>query len=248
MLFRSTQCAVTEGGALTNAENLQKGFVVLTDDNRSLWIAHGATAATAWGILVPLAIGSALLRKGLEAVGLPEGAWFQLHRGLNTLAAFLTIVSFAIAVYIFSKEPGKVHFSEDPHHIMGLVIFILTLLQAMNGICRPHLPHTKKTSAKGSDHDFDDVDDDESVEKPRAHDFSEKSTTRIIWEFGHRILGMALLAMSWWQIQDGIALFMERFPEDHDLTPVFWGVAIGISVVIAILFIVQIFVVRKTWR
>ncbi|KAI2508617.1 putative catecholamine binding [Fragilaria crotonensis] len=245
------QCIVTEGGVVTNAGNLAQGVASVNDDNRSLWIAHGATASTAWGILVPLAIGSALIRKLLEAVGLPKGIWFSLHRGLNILAALLTIVSFSIAVYIFNKEPGAVHFTEDPHQTWGLVIFILTLIQALNGIFRPHLAQKEEhVEMKSDDHDdYDDYDDSrEEPESPQVIVESDKSTTRIIWEYGHKILGVALLAMSWWQVQDGIGLFLERFPDDNDLTPVFWGVVIGISTITAALFIVQIYTARKTKR
>ena len=240
------QCVVSKGGVVMNAGSQQDGVVSVSNDNRKLWMAHGVTAATAWGILVPLAVGSALIRKLLEAMGLGEEVWFQLHRGLNMLAALLTVISFSIAVYIFNKEPGEVHFSEDLHHTLGLVIFILTLLQALNGVCRPHLPQVKKSVRKSSDYDYDDAQD--SVEEPRVDNVLKKSTTRIVWEFGHRILGVALLAMSWWQVQDGIGLFIDRFPDDTDPTPVFWGVVIGISGIIVILVIIQIIVMRKIMR
>ena len=243
--IKLNQCAVSEGGVIVNqGDQNSQGAVEIEaeDNNRDLWIAHGMTAAVAWAILVPLAVGAAIIRKLFEAAGLSKGLWFQLHRGLNSLAALLTIVSFSIAVYIFNKEPNPVHFSEDPHHTVGLLIFIITLLQALNGIFRPSLPH--HTDEPVIKHDDDDEEEDKT-EEPKAHSESGKSTTRIIWEIGHRILGVGLLAMSWWQIQDGIGLFLERFPLDNDLTPAFWGVAIGITAAIVILFIIQTFVVRS---
>jgi len=239
------QCLVTEGGVVTNegsSQNQGSAAIEASDDNRSLWIAHGMTAAVAWAILVPLAIGSALIRKLLQMTGLPKSLWFELHRGLNTLAAILTIVSFSIAVYIFNKAPDAVHFSEDPHHTVGLIIFIITLLQALNGIFRPHLPHPEEPEIiKAEDEAEGHVEEKEN----HAAVTPEKSTIRIVWEYGHKILGVGLLATSWWQVQDGIGLFMERFPEDNDLTPAFWGVVIGITSVICILVVVQTVVVTK---
>jgi hypothetical protein len=243
-----SQCLVKEGGVVTNEGGSQKqGAIEVSDDNRSLWIAHGMTAAVAWAILVPLAVGSALVRKLLQMSGLPKPLWFELHRGLNTLAAILTIVSFSIAVYIFNKEPDVVHFTEDPHHTVGLLIFIITLLQALNGVFRPHLPHTEEPEIVNADEEREEPvvtkADGDADDKHAAS--AEKSTTRIIWEYGHKILGVGLLAMSWWQVQDGIGLFVERFPDDNDLTPAFWGVVIGISAVICILVVIQKVVVTR---
>lgn len=134
--------------------------------HRNLWIAHGAMAAIAWGILVPLAVGSSLIRNILEAIGLSKGSWFQIHRGLNSLAVLLTIVSFSIAVYIFNKEGEDEHFSEETHHTLGLIIFIFALLQALNGMLRPHLPHTAEEPVVDVKSDDDQVQEEvEEVEE-----------------------------------------------------------------------------------
>ena len=74
---------------------------------------------------------------------------------------------------------------------------------------------------------------------------AEKSTTRIIWEYGHRIVGAAILGMAWWEVQDGISLFLERFPDSYNLTPVFWAVVISISGIVALLFAYQTFGMAK---
>jgi hypothetical protein len=213
--------------------------------DRKLWTAHGATAATAWGILVPLAIGSSLIRKILEAIGLPKGFWFQLHRGLNALAAILTIVSFSIAVHIFNKEGEDEHFTEETHHTVGLVIFILTLLQALNGFFRPHLPHTEKHVVDNGDDEEDENQDRNLEDEPTHVVIAEKSTARIVWEFGHRILGVSLLAMTWWQVQSGLGLFVDHFGDATNLSPVFFGVAGGICAVSLVLFAVQTIVMKE---
>jgi hypothetical protein len=47
---------------------------------KNLWQAHGFMMAVAWGIIVPIAIGSSILRSLL-----PNTMWFSFHFGLNSL-------------------------------------------------------------------------------------------------------------------------------------------------------------------
>lgn len=233
------QCKViSDTGVVTSGTDTEAGVVSVSDDNRSLWVAHGACAAAAWAILVPLAVGASLIRSLLEYMGLPKGLWFSIHRGLNMIAAILTICSFAIAVYVFNEQPGSTNFTELTHHTLGLVIFILTLLQAISGMCRPHLPHSNLPTV----HIDADYESNLAFEEaPKAAPAGAKSTKRIVWEYGHRIVGVAILGMAWWEVQDGISLFLERFPDSYDLTPVFWAVVGSISAVVAILFTYQTF-------
>jgi DMSO/TMAO reductase YedYZ heme-binding membrane subunit len=106
-------------------------------DYKMHWAAHGICASIAWAILVPLAIGSSMLRKELVRAGFSEGFWFQLHRALNLTAAILTIIAFAIAVHVIREEDGKSPWKEYTHFIVGLVIFLVTLLQAMLALFSP---------------------------------------------------------------------------------------------------------------
>ena len=112
----------------------------------SAWLAHGILAFSAWGVLVPLAVNSALFRDLL-----PKGPlWFNLHRAFNTAAFALFVALFSIAVSYTMKE-GMGHFSND-HQMLGLAMFILTTFQVMGGVFRPHLPETglvgKKTNVR----------------------------------------------------------------------------------------------------
>ena len=227
------QCAVRIAGELQNAHALnQQGQVGVdvADLNRPLWVAHGACAATAWGILVPLAIGASLVRKVFVKMGLPEGAWFQVHRALNMLAAILTLIAFSLAVRAINKgspdDPN--HFdSEILHRHTGLVIFILTMAQAINGILRPHVPHKETEEKEDTNDDDDEIGDTETPEKdeskmpPEQSTIEEKGPVRFGWEIFHRLLGFTLLGFTWWQVQDGLGLFSERFQEDN-LDTVFW--------------------------
>ena len=127
--------------------NLSSGFVEeVKVPNMSAWLTHGILAFSAWGVLVPLAVNSALFRDLL-----PKGPlWFNLHRAFNTAAFALFVALFSIAVSYTMKE-GMGHFSND-HQMLGLAMFILTTFQVMGGVFRPHLPETglvgKKTNVR----------------------------------------------------------------------------------------------------
>jgi len=147
--------------------------------NMSAWLAHGIMAFIAWGVLVPFAVQSSLLRDLL-----PKGPlWFQLHRAFNTTAYATFIAVFAIGVAYTGKEGGT-HFNND-HQKMGLSMFILASAQVLSGVFRPHVP------------------------APNSGE--EKTSLRIGFEIGHRVLGVALLACGFWQMQEGITLYAIKY-------------------------------------
>ena len=193
--------------------------------NRGLWVAHGVFASLAWAILVPLAVGASLIRGLLESMGLSKGAWFQIHRALNSTAVIFTIIAFALAVRALSDSGIDKHFSNLTHHTVGLFIFIFSLVQGINGALRPHLPEpTAKT----------EVDAEDGL-RHKVQTPGTKSTARVAWEYGHRVLGVSLLACAWWQVQSGLELFALRFNEE-DRRGAFWGVVITILALVIILF------------
>ncbi|KAL3912541.1 MAG: hypothetical protein SGILL_006840, partial [Bacillariaceae sp.] len=169
----------------------------------SLWRAHGWCAGIAWGLLSPLAIGVAILRKWFNK---PAGLWFKIHQTLNTLVVVLTIAAFGLAVAAINKETPDGfkadHFNPDPfpHRAVGLVIFILALLQVGAGIFRPHTPEEGE----------------------------EKTSIRTGWEYGHKIVGYSLLGMALYQVQSGIKIYGEIDMTDVNYLAIFWGVAAGI--------------------
>jgi hypothetical protein len=185
-----------------------------SEPRRELWAAHGALMTIAWGILVPLAISCSLLR---DLIPGPEGLWFRLHQFLNSLAITFTIVGFAIAVYAINdqSEGEPEHFDDSPKHkLIGLIIFILAVVQGLIAAFRPHLPKADKN--------------EENVEQPK-----EKSTLRFIWEIKHRVVGFTLLGLSWYNVDSGLKLFADLFQED-DMGIVFW-VVVGVISGLAIL-------------
>ena len=132
--------------------------------------------------------------------------------------------------------------------MFGLVIFLLTMAQAINGILRPHaLGHRqlgeKESKAGVEIHDIQGTVEaverkqEDSGEEPMDHTEQaplDKGLARTGWEIFHRLLGFTLLDFTWWQVQDGLGLFAERFSEDN-LDTLFWIVVSCIAGSIAIL-------------
>jgi hypothetical protein len=183
----------------------------LTTRDQILWKAHGWCAAIAWGGLAPLAIGAAICRRLFAG-----GMWLTIHRSLNSLVLFLTIISLALAVAAINKETPSGfdanHFNPDPypHRTIGLVLAVVAVFQTLSGILRPHVPEIGE----------------------------EKSTTRKVFEIGHRVLGLSLLGLSWYQVQSGIKIYQSIFAESTtNLIAVFWGIAAGIAGLVALGFV-----------
>jgi len=173
------------------------GEVIERDD--SLWVIHGLLAFIAWGVLCPLAILAGLFRKYIPG----QGVWFIIHRTLQGLVLILTIASVAVAIVALNEEtPANLsanHFSTDfvdGHRLIGLVVLIVAVVQGANGIFRPHLPPKPEES--------------ETAETPSTQP-AEKSGTRKFWEVLHRLLGVGLLALTWYQIYLGIFWYNEIF-------------------------------------
>eukprot|EP00540_Astrosyne_radiata_P019627 CAMPEP_0116867342 /NCGR_PEP_ID=MMETSP0418-20121206/26564_1 /TAXON_ID=1158023 /ORGANISM="Astrosyne radiata, Strain 13vi08-1A" /LENGTH=166 /DNA_ID=CAMNT_0004503143 /DNA_START=55 /DNA_END=555 /DNA_ORIENTATION=+ len=125
----------------------------------------------------------------------------------------MTIISFLVAVAATEKKSGSVHFSDNDHSKAGLVIFLFSFVQVAFGIARPPAPKKNDDGTMGN-----------------------KQPVRMLWEFGHRVFGIFLLAFCWWQVQDGLKLYAFLFNAD-DLSPVFWGIAAGLSGIIFLLYV-----------
>jgi hypothetical protein len=128
-------------GTRASEPNAGLTFLDSVRSTRKLWIWHGVLMAVSWSILVPLAIGSSLLRDTLR---LPPGVWLTIHMSLNMFAILCMAVSLGIAVYatnansVEGEDPN--HFSDLKHRTIGLVIFLLAFMQAIIGMMRPHGP------------------------------------------------------------------------------------------------------------
>lgn len=171
--------------------------------DKSLWKIHAWLAAIAWGALCPLAILAGLFRGCIPG----EGIWFTIHRSLQSLVILFTIGAVVVAILALEKEtPANLsanHFSVDfagGHRLIGLVVLVAAVVQGANGIMRPHLAKPEET-------------DDGEGNKGRASSpqLVVKSGARKVWEPFHRLLGVGLLALSWYQIYLGIIWYNKIF-------------------------------------
>jgi hypothetical protein len=142
------------------------------------------------------------------------------------------------------------------HKTIGLVIFLLAFMQAASGMLRPSGPKKPATPAEVSkdvEETFDTANessnefettwhsnDDPDHEVSSHAKTSGKSIARRIWEYKHRIMGLGLLGLSWYNCDSGLEFFAERYGQDQDLSGAFWGVTSGLAGLICILYAVQI--------
>ncbi|CAB9505014.1 Eukaryotic cytochrome b561 [Seminavis robusta] len=176
------------------------------DDKKRFFKVHGIMAAIAWGLLAPLAIANSMCRHLIPK----QGLWFEAHRGFNIMVFVLTVIAFAVVVKALEDTSGgnADHFKPregalGKHHTIGLVVFILVIVQCIGGMMRPHLPSPG--------------------EKPSA--------IRVMWEFGHKGCGISLLAMGWYQCHSGLVLYARRFTNEEDYVGVFWGITATIAAI-----------------
>ena len=214
-----------------------------------LWILHGTVLSVAWGVFVPLGVGASLVRSGIVKYITPndEGFWFKLHFFFNMSAVILTVVGFAIAVLNISSANGT-HF-EGLHPVIGLIVFCACILQGLMGYFRPSLPKKKPatkeeaTHTKTNDPETNSATNAEGSDDEHHHHNSngnpcgdeEKSLTRVIWEYGHRLFGVALLALAWFNCHTGMEEIGEKYVGLLDMTWFFWVVTGVISFALVVM-------------
>mmetsp|Transcript_650 Transcript_650/g.1026 ORF Transcript_650/g.1026 Transcript_650/m.1026 type:complete len:407 (+) Transcript_650:77-1297(+) len=172
--------------------------------------AHGFLAAIAFGLLMPLAVSSAVFRERLNFEIRGVKGWIYVHMILNVLAYSLLTAAFVIAVIARNDVNGK-HFFKA-HDKLGLAIFIFVSLQVISGFLRPHPPKKEadETSddSPGQDAAVDGYDDGNGEMKPVP-----KSLARASWEIVHRITALAILGMVIYQLYSGLEAYKKFWNE-----------------------------------
>jgi Eukaryotic cytochrome b561 len=210
---------------------------------RTYWKVHGLLMAISFGVLVQIAIGSSLLRHVLKLTN--KGLWFQIHQFVMCVAALCVVCGFAVAIVATNKDGDEAEHFEEGHQSIGLIIFVLVLVQALTGILRPHLPPPQQGS--GSDAHAKDQD---VVEKATSTDGDpdpapanlvlNKSSQRVAFEIGHRLLAVILIALAWYTVDSGISIYEEDFDiQDSHSAQTFWFVAGGLTGIIAVAYLYQ---------
>jgi len=191
---------------------------------KAAWLAHGIMAFLAFGVFVPLAITTAILRdcdavppfcKGL-ANKISE-RWLYIHVGLNSFTYIFTLIVFSVAVSTINRE--RYSHWEHGHSKMGLAIFILASFQVLGGYFRPSSATTLPTTSNGDNNTAKEPaeENDGVSEMTNENSIGEikampmKSTLRQTWELLHHLLGIALFIFGMWQMYEGIELYHARY-------------------------------------
>ena len=176
---------VVEEGILTANSDAEEA-VTIENDSSNAWKIHGILAGLAWAVATPLAIVSSMFRSMWKE----DKTWFRAHLCLNFVSLILTITSVILAVMVFIQK-GRPHFTH-PHHVIGIVVLILTFIQVINGILRP-------TAG--------------SINSPQ-------SKRRVSWQYAHKFMGISTFILSVFQIFSGIWL-NKRLYMAWDWSPVY---------------------------
>jgi len=232
--FQLTLKPCTENAGLIEETSIQSSK--FSDDKvMAMWTAHAFLGLIAWGFLVPTAISASRLRDLL-----PAGMWYTIHFYSNVLVLVLTLIAFVLAMVLYDNE-GKAHFSDETHEMVGLVIMVVVIVQALSGIFRPPKPHGKKQEiSENEESSVADGSDDDKMETTKEQKDKEQSenkfNTRVVWEYSHKFVGVSLLAMGLWQVSSGIELYAHEF-DTTDYTLWFWVYIGSFAAIVTILFI-----------
>lgn len=122
------------GGMLVDLASLSASTLSNTA-NAKLFV-HLIFMCLSWGALLPW--GAALANRGRNVPNVAPGAWFQMHRILQTCGLAVQVIGFAVAV-AYVQDKGGEHFASG-HKIIGIIVFLLGLQQPLNAFVRPHPP------------------------------------------------------------------------------------------------------------
>jgi len=164
--------------------------------------AHGTIAAFIFGFLMPLAVLAPKLRNVLNCKVKNKELWFIIHMTLNSLNYILFIILVSVAINAKISLQSQ-HF-KHPHEVVGVLMLLIMTIQVVGAICRPHpIPEAKEVDHEEEVIIIADAHEDSSAKvKLDSH-----SAIRAHWERQHLICGIAILAMSMYQLRTGLDLF-----------------------------------------
>lgn len=230
------------------------------NENKALWALHGLCMAIAWLLLLPMGIafsvGRAIIpikaglwfqwHRGLNMLGvLLTIIGFAIAVSLiakeqgDTAEHFSTLRhhKIGLAVFIFSNINALwgIFRPHAPHAIV------------------PPLKEVEVEEAAVDDDDYKDHDEaevtdyDDHVPKTKdktatpphtsstvaaasATTHSEKTMARVVFEYGHRIVGVTAIVLAWFNVSSGAELFSDKYDGVSDLSVAAWIVVAIVAI------------------
>jgi len=150
-------------------------------------ITHGVMMTLAWAVMIPfgacLGRHRPLIKKcnsGKDKED--EFKWWPLHPALQASGYFLSLMAFVLAIVMVTGK--QFH---NWHHIMGLIITILGMIQVVWARFRPHHPDGYSAASTAPEHQKPTCFQAFTCNSP-----SDYSSARYIWENKHIWLGRIL--------------------------------------------------------
>jgi hypothetical protein len=165
----------------------------------------------AWGILA--IVGVLCMRMSKQDKERAQ-LFFRFHWVIQSVVVLLCIIGFGLGV----KITKTTHFSLS-HHIIGLTITLIAILQPLNGFFRPHKPKVRVNFA-------------DDIRLTRVQE-GEPVLMRRLWEWLHRFVGVTLLVLVLTNFQLGALLRTALISTTARL--IFIAIPLGIYVVFAYL-------------
>jgi len=216
-----------------------------TDAEKRVLKTHGILATIAIGVLMPIGVLASAARKWLGVCWKREEifdkkTWFFLHAALMGTSSILFLALFILAVVGKGMGSGEIVHFQTIHEMMGLVLFLLVLIQStIAALFRPSPPAVAKRLETADDNDDEKnnvgtvgVGEDypgsdgvnsfgsNSVSKGTAEDdvianvgIGTKSTARKFWEAKHTIGGFVIIAIGCYELKSGLDLYAAHYGE-----------------------------------
>jgi hypothetical protein len=196
----------------------------------SVWFTHAIVAFLAWGLFAPFATFLSSFRTisfsncssneplwdrrrsdpNENDTHQHQGReWLKIHRYASETAILLTWVAFILACCGTKQE----HHFKRTHHIVGLLIFLLTFPLWISG--RVSMP--PKTFPPGNTQIDENSTLIHQLNAPNDNGDGSRirtvTTKEIVLIWLHRIVGTLCLIFGIWEIYSGILLYTRRTPE-----------------------------------
>lgn len=209
------------------------------ENHEAAFAAHGLFAILSFLVVLPMALVSAWFRTLIPRF------WIYIHVICNMLAAFFVTISIASAfggVILRSKDASEVDHAHAGHmsivhHWIGLVLFIILLIQVISGFNRPPLEPVNEDDSENSDNDY-------GKRSCCCGIIPLPSDARATWHCFHYITALVIIGMSLYQLQSGLRLFTTEYGTGNTETAliVFW---VWVGIIAALLLLIKCCIARR---